>query len=122
MLNADAYAEIVDRHVELATDVAWLGSLLDSSDPTGDFITRRGSASSPAIQFGGEFDDDSLTDRIVTITQLAEDLDRTTLELAMRTVPVEWWAARLGTTVPVPLLQSEPASTDVNARRVYGLD
>ena len=105
MLNADAYAEIVDRHVELATDFAWLGSLLDSSDPTGDFITRRGSASSPAIQFGGEFDDDSLTDRIVTITQL-----------------VEWWAARLGTTVPVPLLQSEPASTDVNARRVYGLD
>ena len=44
MLNADAYAEIVDRHVELATDVAWLGSLLDSSDPTGDFITRRRSA------------------------------------------------------------------------------
>ncbi len=111
MLNADAYAEIVDRHVELATDVAWLGSLLDSSDPTGDFITRRRSASSPAIQFGGEVDDDSLTDRIVTITQLAEDLDRTTLELAMRIVPVEWWAARLGTTVPVPQLQDEPGST-----------
>ncbi len=117
MLNADAYAEIVDRHVELATDVAWLGSLLDSSDPTGDFITRRRSASSPAIQFGGEVDDDSLTDRIVTITQLAEDLDRTTLELAMRIVPVEWWAARLGTTVPVPPLQGEPGSTGEVVRK-----
>ena len=41
MLNADAYAEIIDRHVELATDVAWLGSLLDSSDPTGDSVRRR---------------------------------------------------------------------------------
>jgi hypothetical protein len=38
----------------------------------------------------------------VTITQLAEELDQTTLELAMRIVPVEWWAARLGTTVPAP--------------------
>src|ERR1700757_3972497 len=29
MLNADAYAEVVDRHVELAGGVAWLGSLLE---------------------------------------------------------------------------------------------
>ena len=110
MLNADAYAEIIDRHVELATDVAWLGSLLDSSDPTGDSITRRRSASSPAIQIEGNLDDDTLTDRIVTITQLAEDLDRTTLELAMRIVPVDWWAARLGTTVPAAASRMRPKS------------
>ncbi len=109
MLNADAYAEIVDRHVELASDVAWLGSLLDSSESPDDSATRRRSRSSPAIQIEGEVDDERLTDRIVTITQLAENLDRTTLELAMRIVPVEWWAARLGTTVPAP-------SDDVEAR------
>lgn len=102
MLNADAYAEIIDRHVELATDVARLGSLLDSSESTDDSVRRRRSASSPAIRIQGEVDDEQLTDRIVTITQLAEELDRTTLELAMRIVPVEWWAARLGTTVPAP--------------------
>lgn len=102
MLNADAYAEIIDRHVELATDVAWLGSLLDSSESSDDCVRRRRSASSPAIRIQGEVDDEQLTDRVVTITQLAEELDRTTLELAMRIVPVEWWAARLGTTVPAP--------------------
>ena len=102
MLNADAYAEIVDRHVELASDVAWLGSLLDSRDPSGDFVKRRRSAASPALPLEGDIDDDRLTDRIVTITQLAEGLDRATLQLAMRIVPVEWWAARLGTTVQTP--------------------
>ena len=28
MLNADVYAEVIDRHVELAGDLAWLSSLL----------------------------------------------------------------------------------------------
>src|SRR3984957_7170205 len=31
MLNNDAYTEVVDRHVELAGSLAWLGSLLDQS-------------------------------------------------------------------------------------------
>ncbi len=100
MLNANAYAEIIDRHVELASDVAWLESLLDSRHPTDDFVKRRRGAASPALQIEGNIDDDTLTDRIVAITQLAEGLDRATLQLALRIVPVEWWAARLGTTVP----------------------
>jgi hypothetical protein len=29
MLNADAYAQLINQHVELASDVAWLGRLLD---------------------------------------------------------------------------------------------
>lgn len=108
MLNANAYAEIIDRYVELASDVAWLESLLDSRHPTDDFIKRRRGAASPAIQITGDVDDDTLTDRIVAITQLAEGLDRTTLELALRIVPVEWWAARLGTTVPAASFADEP--------------
>ena len=109
MLNADAYAEIVDRHVELASDVAWLGSLLDSYESPEGSARRRGGRSGPAIQIEGEVDDERVTQRIVTIAQLAEELDRTTLELALRIVPVEWWAARLGTTVPAP-------SDEVDAR------
>jgi hypothetical protein len=108
MLNTDAYAEIIDRHVELASDVAWLGSLLDSSEPTDDHLRRRRGARSPAVQIEGKIDDERLTDRIVTIVQLAEGLDRATLKIAMHVVPMEWWAARLGTTVPPPQVEGEP--------------
>jgi len=41
-----------------------------------------------------------LVDRLVVITQLAEELDRATLDLALRIVPVQWWEARLGTAAP----------------------
>ncbi len=103
MLNADAYAEIIDRHVELASDVAWLGSLLDHFEPADDLWRRRKARSSVAVQMEREIDDDWLANRLVLITQLAEELDRGTLELAVRIVPPQWWAARLGTTVPPEL-------------------
>jgi hypothetical protein len=95
MLNADAYADVVDRHVELAADIAGLASLLDYFEPTDDDGRRRKSQSDAAVQIQGEFDD-WLADRVVAISQLAEELDRQTLELALRIVPVQWWAARLG--------------------------
>lgn len=99
MLNADVYAEVIDRHVELVGDLAWLGSLFDHFEPPDDDIRAR-SWSHPAFQIEGELDDDQLTTRIVAITQLAAELDHTTLELALRLVPIEWWATRLGTTAP----------------------
>jgi hypothetical protein len=99
MLGADAYAKLIDRHVELASDVAWLGNLLDRFEPIDDDRRRqRISHSSPAVQIVGAFDDRQLADRLVRITQLAERLDRGTLELALRIVPAEWWAARHGRT------------------------
>jgi hypothetical protein len=97
MLSTDRYAEVIDRHVELASDVAWLGSLLDNLDPSDD-PRQRVSRNHPAVQVEGAIDDDQLVQRLVAITQLAEELDRGTLEIALRIVPVEWWAARLGTT------------------------
>lgn len=100
MLNTDLYAEIIDRHVELASDLAWLGSLLDNLDPSDDDPRRRVSRRHPAVQIEGAIDDEQLTQRLVAIAQLAEELDRGTLELALRLVPVEWWTARLGTTAP----------------------
>jgi hypothetical protein len=100
MLNADAYAEVVDRHVELASSLAWLGSLLhQSSEPSnGDRLLWRRARSNPAAQITGDMTDDRLAQRIVAITQLAEQLDSGTLDLAVKTVPVAWWEARLGTT------------------------
>jgi hypothetical protein len=57
--------------------------------------------SNPAVQITGDMDDDSLSQRLVAITQLAEQLDRGTLELAVKIVPVAWWEARLGTNTHV---------------------
>jgi hypothetical protein len=102
MLGADAYAEVVDRHVELAGSLAWLGSLLDQSKPSdGDQLRRHRARSNAAVQITGDMDDDRLAQRIVAITQLAEQLDRGTLDLALKLVPVAWWEARLGTTAHV---------------------
>jgi hypothetical protein len=102
MLNADAYAEVIDRHVELASDVAWLGSLLDYSEPADDDSGRRRKVrNSAAVQVSGEIDDEQLAERLIVFTQLAEELDRATLQLALRLVPLEWWATRLGTHAPI---------------------
>ncbi|HUE61405.1 MAG TPA: hypothetical protein VMO88_17685 [Acidimicrobiales bacterium] len=98
MLNAEVYAEVMDRHVELAGDVVWIGGVLDSAYPPDDLRRQRRSRSSPAVQIESELSPDWFADRIVVITQLAEDLDRGTLDLALRIVPVQWWRARLGTT------------------------
>ncbi|HLW94406.1 MAG TPA: hypothetical protein VKS25_03425 [Solirubrobacteraceae bacterium] len=100
MLNADAYAEVIDRHVELIGDLAWLGSLFDHLIPRDDNKPAK-TWSHPAFQVEGEIDDDQLATRLVAVTQLAAELDTTTLELALRLVPVEWWATRLGTTSPI---------------------
>ena len=100
MLNAEVYAEVIDRHVELASDIAWLLSMLDNADPPDDHRRYRRATSSPAAQIEGAIEGDELARRIVVIAQLAEELDRNTLDLALRVVPVEWWATRLGAAVP----------------------
>jgi len=100
MLNADVYAEVIDRHVELASDISWLVDLLDTADPPDDHHRRRRARSSPAVQIEGGIAGEELAKRIVVIAQLAEELDRATLDLAMRIVPVEWWRVRLGATIP----------------------
>jgi hypothetical protein len=108
MLSTDVYVEIIDRHVELAGDIAWIASLLDSSDPPSDARSRSRARSSAAVQIEPGLGNEWLADRIVVITQLAEALDRGTLELALRIVPVEWWEARLRTTVHPPAERAEP--------------
>ena len=46
----------------------------------------------------GEIDKQRVIDALVSITQLAERLDQRTLELALRIVPLDWWATQLVTT------------------------
>jgi hypothetical protein len=96
MLNAEPYAEVLDRHVELVGAIAWISGLLDSSHPPDDARRQRRARSNPAIQIWSELSGEWLADRIVVMTQLAEVLDRETLALALRVVPVQWWEARLG--------------------------
>jgi hypothetical protein len=95
MLNADMYAEVIDRHVELAGDLAWLSSLL-GTELGGDDRRTRLARSHPAALIEGPLDDEQLAQRVAAITQLAEQLDRVTLELALRLVPIEWWREQLG--------------------------
>lgn len=95
MLNADLYAEVIDRHVELAGDLAWLSSMLAFELAEDGARTRKG-RSHPAALIEGPLDDEQLVERLAAITQLAEQLDRGTLELALRIVPIEWWREQLG--------------------------
>ena len=95
MLNADMYAEVIDRHVELAGDLAWLSSLL-GFELTEDEIRAGKGRSHPAALIEGPLDDDQLVQRLAAITQLAEQLDRETLALALRIVPIAWWREQLG--------------------------
>jgi hypothetical protein len=95
MLNADAYAEILDRHVELAGDLTWLSSLLERDSSDHDDRARR-RRSHPAAMIEGPLTDEQLVQRMVAITQLAEQLDRGTLAFALKVVPIEWWREQLG--------------------------
>jgi hypothetical protein len=96
MLNSGVYAEIVDRHVELYSRLFWWGSVLDESDPLEEHLSRpRLSRVSPATQASGPIEDEWLRDNLVAIAQLAESLDRSSVELAMRIVPLTWWTEQL---------------------------
>jgi hypothetical protein len=97
MVNSGTYAEIVDRHVELYSRLYWWGSVLDESEPLEEYLSRpRLSRVSPASQtFEGRVEDEWLRDNLVAIAQLAEGLDRSSFELAMRIVPVDWWRSQL---------------------------
>ena len=96
MVNSGTYAEIVDRHVELYSRLYWWGSVLDESEPLEEHLGRpRLSRISPATETTGPVEDEWLRDNLVAIAQLAQSLDQGSFELAMRIVPLDWWATRL---------------------------
>jgi hypothetical protein len=96
MVNSGIYAEILDRHVELYSRLYWWGSVLDESEPLKEHLTRPAlSRISPATQTVGPVEDEWLRENLVAIAQLAESLDRASLELAFQIVPLDWWSTRL---------------------------
>jgi uncharacterized membrane protein len=99
MVTSDIYAGVIDQHVELGGDIAWIAGIFDASYPPADASRRKRARSSPAVEIESQLSREWLADRIVVISQLAEELDWTTLELALRIVPVRWWEDRLGTSV-----------------------
>jgi hypothetical protein len=78
-------------------------SVLDNQEPPDDIGRKRALLGSAAVQLEPGIGNEQLTQRLVVITQPAEELDRGTLEIALRVVPVEWWERRLGATVPLEL-------------------
>ena len=70
--------------------------------------------SHPAALIEGPLDDEELVQRLAAITQLAEQLDRGTLELALQLVPIEWWREQLGASSAVP-----PGAGPQSSRRVH---
>jgi hypothetical protein len=111
MLNADVYAELIDRHVELAGDLAWLSSVLGLELAEDDGRTRM-ARSHPAALIEGPLNNELLVHRLAAITQLAEQLDRGTLELALRIVPIEWWREQLGASSAGPLDAGQRSARD----------
>jgi hypothetical protein len=97
MVNSGTYAEIIDRHVELYSRLYWWGSVLNESDPLEEHLSLpRLTRVSPATQtYDGRVEDEWLRDNLVAIAQLAESLDESSFELAMRIVPVDWWRSQL---------------------------
>jgi hypothetical protein len=70
--------------------------VLDESEPLDEQLGRpRLSLVSPATQTSGPVEEAWLRDNLVAIAQLAESLDRSSFELAMRIVPTDWWLTQL---------------------------
>ena len=126
LVNSGIYAEILDRHVELYSRLYWWGSVLDESEPLKEHLTRPAlSRISPATQTVGPIEDDWLRENLVAIAQLAESLDRASLELAFEIVPLDWWSARLPERPSTPenlrtWTAADPELTDEEAQSADG--
>ena len=107
MLNSDVYAGVIDRHVEVGGDISWIAGLFDADYPPADVRRQKRARSSPATEIQNELGSDWVADRIVVIAQLAEELDRTTLELALRVV--RWSGGKSGCARVVPSRRNEPS-------------
>ena len=97
MVGARPYAEVLDRHAELASRLVWLSDVLAYNDPPQGqsarerTLTRSSAASKHAEQLGT---DEWLHDQIVAVLTLATELDYEAREDAYAIVPLTWWAQR----------------------------
>jgi hypothetical protein len=97
MVSAGPYAEVLDRHVELAGRLEWLSDVLVHREaPEGlsrqeQTLSRSSVATEHAEELGN---DEWLHDQILAVMKLAVDLDYEAREHAYAIVPLSWWAER----------------------------
>jgi hypothetical protein len=97
MIEARPYAEILDRHVELAGRLEWLGSVLAQNEPAPDQTPRERNLtrSSIAAEYASELaEDEWLHDMTLSMVRLALRLDYESRETAFSIVSREWWTER----------------------------
>jgi hypothetical protein len=97
MIEARPYAEILDRHVELAGRLEWLSSVLAQNEPAEDQTLRERNLtrSSIAAEHASELaEDEWLHDMTLSAIRLALRLDYESRERAFSIVSQEWWAER----------------------------
>jgi hypothetical protein len=96
MMEAPAYVNMLDRHVELQGRLDWMAAVLTQHEPSPDLDRgshRRTSASVAVERVGGE-EVGWLRDMIVATTVLAATLDRESRDLAFSLASPEWWQER----------------------------
>jgi len=97
MVSARPYAEVLDRHVELAVRLGWLNSVLANNEPVEGLsfreqkLARSSVGAERADEHGG---DDWLHDQLLAVIMLAADLDYQSREQAFSIVPSDWWTER----------------------------
>ena len=117
MINAGPYAEVLDRHVELAARLEWLNNVLTHNEPpegqsrADRTLTRSAVATEHAEQLGT---DEWLHDQILAIVTLATKLDYEAREYAYAIAPLSWWSQRTAGLAgneapPEPLSEELPA-------------
>jgi hypothetical protein len=97
MVGARSYAEVLDRHVELAGRLEWLSNVLAHHEPPEDQTPgeRTLIRSSVASEQAHRLENDQwLHDQILAVMRLATDLDFEAREYAYSLVPLSWWAER----------------------------
>jgi hypothetical protein len=98
MVSSGPYAEVLDRHVELAERLGWLSNVLahvEDEPPARSPRERRLVQSSVAAERANELGNDEwLHDQILTVITLATALDYEAREQALALVPLSWWAER----------------------------
>jgi hypothetical protein len=97
MVSARPYAEVLDRHVELAVRLGWLNNVLANNEPVEGLsfreqkLARSSVGAERADEHGG---DDWLHDQLLAVIMLATDLDYQSREQAFSIVPSDWWTER----------------------------
>ena len=120
MINAGPYAEMLDRHVELAARLEWLSNVLTHNEPpqgqsrADRTLTRSAVATEHAEQLGT---DEWLHDQILAIVTLATKLDYEAREYAYAIAPLSWWSERTAGLAgneapPAPLSAELPTDTE----------